>query len=152
MEKIDQALQSKVWQRVQNRDMPDLPALGKDNLKPLLLTAQENQQVYQTVSRQLPGKEGEKIRKLQMESRNCIACMKGICRIWGEPVKVPQLPVEKEPVKRALMKCYHRENKLRTEWEHRTTDPEYGAIYTHLAQRAREHCVAVMEVLGSLEN
>ena len=151
MEKIDKALQTKVWQRVQNREMPEMPDLGKDNLKPLLLIARENQQVYQTLSRQLSGKEGEKIRKLQMETRNCIACVKGICCVWGEPVKVPQLPVEKEPVKRALMKCYHRENKLCAEWEYRASDPEYGAVYSRLAQQAREHCVTVMEVLGDLE-
>ena len=125
--------------------------MGQDNLKPLLLMAQENQQVYLNLSRRIPGKEGEKIRKLQMESRKCVSCIKGICQICGDPVKVPQLPLEKEPVKRALMKCYHRENKLRAEWDQRITDPEYGAVYSALSRQAKEHCVAIMEVLGGLE-
>lgn len=151
MEKLDRELQSRVWQRVQSRERLEMPALGQENLKPLILTAQENYQTYQTLSRQMQGKDGEKLRRLQQESQKCIACMKGICRVRGEQVKVPQLTVEKEPPKRALMKCYHRERKLWSDWEQWAGEPEHGLVYGRLAQQAREHCVTIMEILGNLE-
>ena len=151
MEKLDKELQARVWQRVQSREKLEMPPLGQENLRPLILAAQENAVAYQNLSRQFQGKDGEKLRRLQQESQKCIACMKGICRVRGEQVKVPQLNWEKEPAKRALMKCYHRERKLWNEWEQRSAEPEHGLVFGRLAQQAREHCVSIMEVLGDLE-
>ena len=151
MEKLDKELQNRVWQRVQSREKLEMPSLEQTNLRPLILTAQENVAAYQNLSRQIPGKDGEKARRLWQESQKCIACMKGICRARGEQVKVPQLRAEKEPVKRALMKCYHRERKLWGEWEQRSGEAEHGLVFGRLAQQAREHCVTIMEILGNLE-
>ena len=151
MEKLDKELQQRVWQRVQNREKLEMPALEQENLRPLILSVQENVVAYQNLSRQFQGKDGEKLRRLQQESQKCIACMKGICRVRGEQVKVPQLNWEKEPAKRVLMKCYHRERKLWNEWEQRSMDPDHGLVFGRLAQQAREHCVSIMEVLGDLE-
>ena len=151
MERLDKELQQRVWQRVQSREKTDLPLLEQENLRPLLLALQENGAAYQNLSRQLPGKEGEKARKLWQESQRCLACLKGICRIRGESVKLPQLPVQKEQVQRSLMKCYHRERNLWSEWEHRSGDGEYGPVYAQLARQARDRCASVMEILGNLE-
>jgi len=151
MEKLDKELQSRVWQRVQNREKLEMPLLGQENLKPLILAVQENRQVYQNLSRQMPGKEGEKLRRLQQENQKCISCMKGICGVRGEAVQVPQLNVGKEPPKRTLMKCYHRERKLCSELDRMSAEPEFGLVYGHLSRQARERCIAVLELLGDLE-
>ena len=151
MEKLDKELQSRVWQRVQSRDKMEMPTLGQENLKPLILTAQENLTAYQQLGRQIQGKNGEKIGKLRQETNRAIACMKGICRLRGEPVKNPPLPAEKEPANRALMKCYRRERSLWSDWERLAGDPEYGPVYAGLCHQAREHCVTIMELLGSLD-
>ena len=150
MEKLDKELQTKVWQRVQSRDKLEMPQLGRENLKPLILEGRENQQVYQNLIHQMAGKEGEKLRRLQQENQKCIACLKGICGIRGESVQVPQLNPGKEPPRRALMKCYHRERKLCSELERLSVDPEFGPVYGHLSRRAGERCVIVLELLGNL--
>ena len=143
MERLDKELQQRVWQRVQNREKVELPPLEQENLRPLMLAVQENGAAYQNLSRQLPGKEGEKARKLWQESQRCLTCLKGICRARGEGMKIPQLTAEKEPLQRSLMKCYHRERNLWSEWERRSGDSEYGPIYAQLARQARERCAAV---------
>ena len=151
MEKLDKELQAKVWQRVQSREKLEMPQLGQENLKPMILAAQENLGIYQQLSRQLPGKAGEKIGKLRQGTQSAIACMKGLCRVRGEQVKVPQLPVEKEPAVRALMKCYRRERKLYSDWERLSGDPEYGPVYAVLGRQTGDRCMTLLEVLGGLE-
>lgn len=151
MEELDRDLQRRVWQRVQSREKIEMPQLRQDNLKPMILTAQENSVAYQNLSRQMTGKDSEKLKRLYQESQKCIACMKGICRLRGEQVKVPKLNSQKEPNRRALEKCYHRERRLWSDWEQREMDAEHGVVYGRLAQQAREHCVTIMEVLGNLE-
>lgn len=151
MDKLDKDLQNRVWQRVQSREKVEMPPLRQENLRPLILTAQENALAYQNLSRQFQGKDGEKLRRLRQESQKCIACMKGICCARGEQAKVPQLNWEKEPAKRSLMKCCHRERRLWTELEQLSGDPEYGTVYASLSRRAGERYADVLELLGNLE-
>ena len=151
MENLDKELQSRVWQRVQNRAVPDMPPLGRENVKPLLLMLQENSQAYQQLGSRLPGPEAEKLRQLRQESQRCIRCMKGICRMAGETVQVPQLPMEKEPVKRTLMKCCRRERELWSACAQRADHPEYGIVYARLARQAGERYAGLLELLGDLE-
>lgn len=148
MEELDRELQKRVWQRVQNREEPVLPA--EDNLKALILTAQENAVAYQRLARQVSQKDRERLLRLHRESKQCIACLRGICRLRGEQVKEPRLPGTKEQPHRALEKCYHRERKLWSEWERRASDGEHGAVFAGLSRQAREHCMALMEMLGEM--
>lgn len=151
MENLDKELQHRVWQRVQNRAVPDMPPLGKENLKPLLLMLQENSQAYQHLAGRMPGADGEKLRQLRQESQRCIRCVQGICRMAGETVQVPQLNPEKEPVKRALMKCCRRERELWTAFAQRADHPEYGIVYARLARQAGDRYAGLLELLGSPE-
>ena len=151
MERLDKDLQQRVWQRVQNREKVEMPLLEQENLRPLMLAIQENGAAYHNLSRLLPGNYGEKARKLWQESQRCMTCLKGVCKARGENIKIPQLPAEKEPVQRSLRKCFHRERNLWDEWEHRSGNSEYGMVYAQLARQARERCMTVMELLGSLE-
>lgn len=151
MEKLDKELQNRVWQRVQSREKLEMPQLGQENLKPQIMALQENHQAYHYLSRQMAAKDGEKIRRLQQETQKCIACLKGICFARGEPVQVPQLNIGKEPAKRVLMKCYHRERKLCAELDRLAADPEYGPVYGHLSRQAGKRCAEVLELLGDIE-
>jgi hypothetical protein len=148
---LDREMQRRVWDRVQGREPVQMPSLKPGSLKPLLYPAQENSAVYQSLSHRLQGKDGEKCRRLHQESQKWIACIKGMCRLQGEAIKVPQLTAPKEPTRRALEKCYHREKHLWTEYENRSADPEHGVVFGRLAQQAREHCVTILEILGELE-
>lgn len=149
MEELDRDLQKRVWQRVQGKET--MPPLGKQNLKPWMLTAQENAVAYQGLSRIFTGREAEQMKRLQQESQKCIACMKGICRLRGEKIKLGQLPQGSENQRRILEKCYHRERQLWEHFERQATEPEHGIVFARLAQQAQEHCVTIMEILGRME-
>ena len=151
MENLDKELQAKVWQRVQNRTAPDMPLLGRENVKPLLLLLQENSQAYQQMGSRLPGPEGEKCRQLRQESQRCLRCLQGICRMAGEKVKIPQPVPEKETVKRMLMKCCRREWELWTACAQRADQAEYGPVYARLARQAGDRYAGVLELLGNMD-
>lgn len=151
MEQLDQELQKRVWERVQGREKADMPPLRQDNLKPWMMTAQENAAAYQQLARQMTGKHAEQLKKLEQETQKCIACMRGICRLRGEKVKVPALTAPKEPAQRTLEKCYHRERRLWEEAERRASDPEHGIIFGKLSRQAGERCAVLLEILGRME-
>ena len=151
MEQLDKDLQKRVWQRVQTRSEPvDVPAV-MENLKPLILTAQENAVAYRHMAQSAGPRSRQRWQKLYRNTRRCLECMRGICRMKGEPVQIPNLRAEPEPVARTLQKCYHRERRLWEAWERRIGDPEHGAVYGELARQAREHCTEIMEMLGRME-
>ena len=145
MEQIDQQLQRRVWERVQGIGEPP-----RDPWRALLYPAQENGAVYQTLSMQMGQRVGEKLRKLHREQRRCVACIKGLCRLRGEPVKTPVVQLPKEPARRALEKCYHREKRMWEDCENLAADSEHGVVFGRLAQQAREHCVTILEILGEM--
>ncbi len=149
MEELDRDLQRRVWQRVQGKG--DMPPLGKQNVKPWILAAQENAAAYQHLARTYSGKDAEQLKRLHQESGKCIACMKGICRLRGEKVKIAPLPQTFENQRNLLEKCYHRERRLWEQLEQQAADPEHGVVYARLARQAQEHCVTIMELLGRRE-
>lgn len=150
MEKLDRELQKRVWGRVQSREDPILPQPVGDNLKALILLAQENSVAYQHIARQMHQRDRERILLMHRESRQCIACMKGICRLRGESVQEPRLPGANGDIRRNLEKCYRRERQLWAEWERRSTDPEHGMVFSGLAGQARGHCMTILEMLGKI--
>ena len=149
MERLDTDLQNRVWQRVQGKTA--VPTPEKLNLKPWMLVAQENGAAYQSLQRGFTGKDAEQLKRLQAESGRCVACMKGICRLRGEKVKVMPLPQNRENQRHSLEKCYHRERNLWQQLEQHAGDPEYGIVFGRLAHQAKEHCVTIMEILGRME-
>lgn len=151
MERLDRELQKRVWQRVQARGEQENPPVAADNIKPLILTAQENAVAYRRAAQRAGQRDRDRLMGLYREARQCIACMQGICRVRGEQAKVPPLTPGKEPMPRVLQKCYHRERRLWEEWERRTGDPEHGVVFGRLAQQARARCATIMEILGNLE-
>lgn len=151
MEKLDKELQNRVWQRVQNREPVPMPQLPEENLKSLLLTARENLVAYTQLQKQMGPGMRENLNRLRLETQRSIACMQGICRLRGEPIKSHRMEPMRENDRRMLEKCYHRERKLCTAWEQRAVDPEYGMVFQKLSRQAGEHCTMLMELLGTLE-
>ena len=149
MEDLDRDLQQRVWQRVQHRELPVLTP--RESIKAWILTAQENAAAYRHMSQQPGMKEKARLQQLYGESRQWIACMRGICRMDGERVAAPKVVCPPEAGYRILEKCFHRERKLWEEWERQSGERAYGPLYGRLARQAQEHCVTVMEMLGNLE-
>ena len=49
-----------------------------------------------------------------------------------------------------LRRCYGKELRLLKEYENRCSDAEYGPVFDRLAQRGRDHCCTVLELIGKL--
>jgi len=152
MEQVDRKMEKRVWDRVRQREnLPNMPLLQPDSLKPWILAAQENASAYRNLTLQLIGKPWEGLRRLEQESKRSVWCLQGISALQGEPVKLTPLPVPRENPRRTLEKCYHRSRRLWEELQQRTTDPEHGPVYRKLALQTEDHCAALAEFLGKLE-
>lgn len=150
MEKLDQEMQKRVWQRVQ-QGMPGKELPSRGNLKAWLLLARENTASYRQLARQISGNPKERLRRLEQQSRQWTECARGLCRLRGEDVKsVPAKPPQ-EPPRRMLEKCWNRELRLWREARSLDCDPEYGPVYSRMADQAMERCMGLLELLGMLE-
>lgn len=148
MENFDPEKAARVWQRVQSRE--SLEPMREDPAD-LSRSVQELAALYQALARVLPGKNGERVRQLLREVQGSAACLRGLCALAGRAAqKSEAVRTQKEPPRRLLEKCYHRERKLLEGYTKRISDPEWGQIYSVLASGAGGRCVAVLEILGGL--
>lgn len=152
MEEFDGEKAARVWERVLKRE--DLTPLEprKTDLTPLVLSAQELAGLYHAAARQLGGKEGELVRGLLRQQKGMVACLKGICQISGGRVpKFPGFTPPREPARRLLESCYHRERRLLGELSRHVSDPEFGQVFRSLAEGAGKRCLTVLEILGRMK-
>lgn len=157
MEKMDKAMENRVWQRVHSRRQEPQTALvtqpqpRRESVKPWILTAQENSAAYRSLTLQLIGRQWEPLRRMEMESTKMVQCLRGICALQSETVKLTPLPNPQDPPRRSLEKCFRRTRRLWEEMERRSGDEECGPVYRSLARRAEDHCVTLAELIGRLE-
>ena len=145
MENFDTAKATRVWQRVQSSqpEAEGLPALIAGEL--------EDSATYLQLSRRLGGKEGQTLRHLAEAEQSHAACLKGIYTLMtGEPINPKIPPMRSEPAERTLRRCYGREMRCLAQYEARSSDPEYGPVFARLAAKEREHCMAVLELIGKI--
>ena len=150
MEKLDQDLQKRVWERVQNRTQVNMPTLERANLKPWVLAARENAAAYRALGEKLPGQQA-RLRQLEQQAMSCAACLRGICVLRGEQGKLPAPQIPKDQPRRMLEKCYHRERRLCEEAQRRAADPEHGIVFRSIARQGEERCAILAELLGKME-
>ena len=152
MDKVDKSMENRVWQRVKGRsEGSDMPVLHRDNLKMLILTAQETTAALRDLQLQLIGKQWEGLRRLEQESMKLTQTLRGLCALRGEHMKLAPLTAPRDQPRRALEKSIHRSRRLWEEMDRRCDDPEYGMIYRGLRDRSSESCLALTELLVILE-
>ena len=145
MERMDKSRE--VWQRVMNPQ----PAVAKDGLRGLRRESAALTAAYRQLSGSLTGKAGEKAGQLYREEAAVAACLRGLEVLRGEDggnLKFPQPP--KEPPARLLRSCYHRTRGCMAEFTARSVDPETGAVFRELADRAQRQCALIAELMGTL--
>ena len=137
MEKFDPRRELQVWQRV-----GEGPRRSGEDIRPLLLLAWEQASVL----RQLPGIRQKAVSE---EARRSVEALKGIGQMSGQNVGALQpVPIPKEPARRQLEKCFHRSNRLMTEYTARSLDPEFGVVFQQLADRERRSAATLAELVG----
>lgn len=150
MENYDAAKATRVWQRVQGA----ASAGSKPEGLPALIAGElEDAAIYAHLAKRLGQKEGQVLRRLAEEEQSHGACLKGIYRlITGEAISPKIPPIRQQPVEQILRRCYGKEMQCLAQYEARSSDPEYGPVFARLAVQEREHCLAVLELMGRLKS
>ena len=142
MEKFDETLEKRVWQRVHG--MPDLSAL------PSLAAAEQNQAAtYLALSRILQGNHKNLLRQLYQRERSHNHCIGGICRLTDgrSRTKEAPLPIIDRP-ETALRKCYAQTLKAMQAYRQLENDAEYGHVFQVLSHEEAENCRLLLQILG----
>ena len=147
MEKIDPAMEQRVWKRVR-ADEPAAPT----GLQELAAAEQSEAAVFLMLSRQLQGREKALLRKLFEQEQAHGAVLRGMhSTMTGNRLAVRTSPPQPETPETALRKCYGRKLRALAEYESRRSDREYGMVFCHLARQEQEHCAMILEILGNLQ-
>ncbi|MBQ8833468.1 MAG: hypothetical protein IJ001_12755 [Oscillospiraceae bacterium] len=137
--------ETKVWQRV----FAGPGGQGPMELRPLIRWAAESAAVYRGLM--TGGKHRELLRKLYEEELANLACLRGMAILSGGAQETPgKLSIGREPAEKALEKCYHRTRRAMVEYTARSAEPEYGAVFRTLADRAQEQCALIAQLIGTL--
>ena len=149
MERIDNKKAAQVWQRVTGSNHP---AGNTQELLELITEEWADASTYLHLSRHFQGKESGVLRKLSEQEQAHTACLKGIYTlVTGSAPKVRTIAPLQEPPLQTLHRCYGREMHCLAQYEARSTDPEYGAVFARLAGQEREHCRLILELIGNLK-
>ena len=154
MKAYDPQMAQRVWQRVQHpqQEAAEKAAQREAVLQSLIMEEWILASTYLQLSRQMPGKEAAVLQRLFREEQTHTSCLKGIYTLMtGEKPSIPTQPAVRESAEKTLRKCYVREMRSLKEYEARSSDPEFGPVFTKLAEQEREHCRAVLELIGGLQ-
>ena len=148
METFDKAKAARVWQRVQ----VEATANSARGLQGLIAEEWADAALYLSLSRRVQGNASAILKKMGQEEQSHMACLKGIYTLQGtgRPNVPTPPPPDNAPVSTMLRRCYGREMRCLAQYEARANDPEYGQIFSRMAQQEREHCRQILELLGSL--
>ena len=145
-------LESRVWQRVHAENPEPAAPQRSESLPALILEQQQLSAVYMQLSRQTGGQTGAALMRLARESRMQAACLKGIVTLMNGHIPTSAAaPAQVSPQDALLRRCYSKELRLLKTYESRRTDPEYGPVFDRMAGRSRDHCCALLELIGSLK-
>lgn len=145
MERMDKSRE--VWQRVRNPQ----PTVPRDGIRALRRESAALCGAYRQLMSSLSGKAREKAEQLYREETATSACLRGLEVLRGEDggqMKFPQ--PGKEPALRLLRGCFHRTRNCMAEYTARSVDPETGAVFRELADRAQRQCTLIAELMGML--
>ena len=147
MNTIDPQKAARVWQRVQGNVQ-----LSDRALTAMISAAWTTASTYLKLSRQFQGKESAMLRQLSEGEQAHIACLKGIYTlITGAHPAVRALPLTGQDPEAILRQCYGKTMQILADYENRAADPEYGPVFARLADREKDHCRALLEIIGNLK-
>lgn len=147
MEEFDREKAARVWQRVQNRPEP----IARQRQQAIYQDLRELAALYQTLTRNLTGRDGEKALRLWHQAQNAASQLRGLGMLKGCPVDSAQ-PVSNrgDTPGQLLEKCCCLEQEVYRGCISRSGDSDWGFAYGILAARAAERCVTGAELLGSI--
>ena len=149
MANYDNQMAERVWKRVQgNREDPEKEL----NLKKLIMDEQMAAASYLQLARQLGGETAQLLQQMAREEKSHAACLAGmyILTDGGDPQIRFSRPGGESP-ELMLRRAYAGELRSIAAYEALADHPEYGHVFSAMAQQERHHSRAVLEILGKLE-
>ena len=151
MKEMDTQKEIRVWQRVKNEARTVSSPQVCDNLQTLIMEQMQVAAAYLQLSHRTVSVEATALMRLARQSRAQTACLKGLNILITEKGSEAQIiPAQKGTVEALLRWCYGQELRLIKSYENHRMDPEYGPVFERMAQRSREHCCLVLELMGGL--
>ena len=149
MQSIDAEKAAQIWKRVRSQ-APDPHSSAA--MQAMITEERTDAVIYLTLSRTLPGRNGVLLRQMSEQEQSHIACLKGIyALITGEKAAMPRIFPPAQSPEITLRSCYGREMRSLAAYESRSSDPEYGPVFAHMALQEQEHCRKLLEIIGSLK-
>lgn len=149
MDKFDEKLEQRVWQRVRSGGPAQEPLCPAVPLQALALAEQSSAAVYLMLSRMAQGPEKAMLRQLFERERQHSRVLCGISILQdGRPLSVRPVPPDSERAETALRKCYSRALQTMSHYAARENDPHYGIIFRQLLHQEQEQCRMIAEILG----
>ena len=104
------------------------------------------------LSRQFSGKESAALRRLHDQEQAHTACLKGIYTlITGVPPTVKALPLTGQDPEAVLRRLYGQQMQSLADYEALSATVDYGPVFAHLATQEKDHCRAILEIIGNLK-
>ena len=149
MKETDVQKEVRVWQRVRQEPQTAAAPQVSENLQGLIMEQMQVSAAYLQLSHRTGGVEATTLMRLARQSRSQAACLKGLHLLVTEEASEARIiPVQKGTMEAMLRRCYGQELRLMKAYEKHSTDPEYGPVFERMAQRAREHCCLILELVG----
>ncbi len=139
MEKYDSRMAHRVWSRVWGEQQESVKPLQQ-----LLLAETQAASDFGRLQRRFP-----EMKPLWEQTLKNIHCLRGILFITAgtRPAPIP-LKAAEEPADILLRKCVGRCLKTAADYDSVANDPEYGCIFTQLAEEKRQLCRRLLELAG----
>ncbi len=144
MGEFDHTTEKRIWERVWGENQPQ-------SLQVLAAAEKANAAVYLRLARMAQGPEKAMLRQLFERERRHGQLLGGIHLLTTDKaLSVRTASPAADPMGVALRKCYATTLKAIAEYERHSQDREYGPAFAQLAAQEREHCVMLLELLGSV--
>ena len=142
MEKYSSQMAQRVWNRVWSETEPPKGEPGH-----LMMREAQALADYTKLQKTYP-----EIKALAEDIRQHIACLRGI-RYWKEGHRPAPLAMKPhgDPAEAALRRCYVQSLKTAGEYADLSEDPEFGCIYSQLADTKRRHCRILLARIGNMD-
>ena len=142
---------ARVWQRVQGEKENREPPHREDDLQELIMNEWVAAATYLQLARKMGQKEAAVLQNLAREEQNHLSCLKGIhTLITGEKCAVKAPKIQLGTPETTLRRCYGEKMRNLKAYESRTSDPEYGHVFSRLAEQEREHCRVLLQLIGRI--
>lgn len=157
MKQFDQEQVRRIWQRVQSgaayepAAAPVSKADSGMNLRELIACELAEKENFLYLSKGFHGNNAAVLRQMAKQTQAHAAILRGICTMTENEPPMVRIPKSFSLSMGVLLRrCYGQTLQMLSEYEKRTSDPQFGSVFQKLAEHKQNHCRILLALLGSL--